>query len=69
VGQKRRNGSGPRSTVTNATYGNGVLVLAMPKQAQSVDAEFQLEVIEASRGECVGHTGQEIRSTTIQEHR
>jgi HSP20 family protein len=48
--------------LTNATYGNGVLVLAMPKarDARGVDAEFTLEAISATRGERVGHTGSAI---------
>lgn len=48
--------------LTNATYGNGVLVLAMPKarDARGVDAEFTLEAISATRGERIGHTGSAI---------
>ena len=48
--------------LTNATYGNGVLVLAMPKarDGRGVDAEFTLEAISATRGERVGHTGSVI---------
>jgi HSP20 family protein len=49
-------------SLTNATYGNGVLVLAMPKtrDARGIDAEFTLEPISATRGERVGHTGSAI---------
>ena len=48
--------------LTNATYGNGVLVLAMPKarDALAIDAEFTLEPISATRGERIGHTGSAI---------
>jgi HSP20 family protein len=48
--------------LTHATYGNGVLVLAMPKarDGRGVDAEFTLEAISAARGERVGHTGSAI---------
>ena len=48
--------------LTNATYGNGVLILAMPKarDAQGIDAEFTLEPISATRGERIGHTGSAI---------
>lgn len=48
--------------LTNATYGNGVLVLAMPKahDVRGVDAEFTLEPISATRGERIGHTGSAI---------
>jgi HSP20 family protein len=58
--------------LTNASYGNGVLVLSMPKVAQgqrASHAEFRLEVIEATRGQRVGHTGSNIQPTTTQEHR
>jgi len=48
--------------LTNATYGNGVLVLSMPKarDRRGVDAEFALDPISATRGERVGHTGNAI---------
>jgi HSP20 family protein len=58
--------------LANATYGNGVLVLVMPKQehgAASSDAEFRLDGTEPLRGERVGHTGRDIRPTTTEEHR
>jgi HSP20 family protein len=58
--------------MTNATYGNGVLALSMPKLeqgAQSGYTEFQLEVVEATRGQRVGHIGSDMRPTTTQEHR
>jgi HSP20 family protein len=58
--------------LTNATYGNGVLVLSMPKMAQGqqgVSAEFLLEAIEATRGERVGHSGRDQHETTTAEHR
>ena len=60
------------SRLTNATYGNGVLVLSMPKarDAQIGGAEeIRLEVIEATRGERVGHTGRNVQPTTTAEHR
>ena len=47
-------------TLTNATYGNGVLVLSMPKAESgraTTPAEFVLEVTEATRGGRTGHTG------------
>lgn len=58
--------------LTNATYGNGVLVLAMPVLGpdQAADrAEFTLEAIGATHGERVGHVGSAIRPTTTAEHR
>jgi len=57
---------------TNATYGNGVLVVVMPKLApgeQGSDAEFHLEVVQAARGARVGHAGHDLHETTTAEHR
>lgn len=59
-------------TLSNATYGNGVLVLSMPKVKagqRGEPAEFALQVIQAPRGERVGHTGRDIRKITTQEYR
>ena len=50
-------------SLTNATYGNGVLVLSMPKLKggqTGAGANFQLQPIEATRGERMGHAGKEI---------
>lgn len=56
-------------TLTNATYGNGVLVLSMPKSTQSgTAANFRLQPIEATRGERVGHTGMDARPIPLAEH-
>ncbi|HSF34407.1 MAG TPA: Hsp20/alpha crystallin family protein [Candidatus Tectomicrobia bacterium] len=58
--------------LTNAAYGNGVLVLSMPKidaESQGSYTEFKLQVVEATRGQHVGHTGSDIRPTSTQEHR
>jgi HSP20 family protein len=58
--------------LANATFGNGVLVLAIPKLPPGQEApaaEFQLEVIEAPRGERVGHAGQDLHPVTTAEHR
>jgi len=59
-------------TLTNATYGNGVLVLAMPKLAHEqpeTDAEFRLQAIGTpTHGERIGHSGSTISPTTTQEH-
>ena len=48
--------------LTNATYGNGVLVLNMPKAAdgEAMPANFRLNRIDATRGERVGHRGSDI---------
>jgi HSP20 family protein len=58
--------------LTNATYGNGVLVLAMPKAKRGSgesSTEFKLEVVEATLGQHIGHTGSDLRPTTTEEHR
>lgn len=58
--------------LTNATYGNGVLVIAMPKIAYEqpdTAAEFQLQAIGATtHGERIGHSGSMISPTTTQDH-
>jgi HSP20 family protein len=49
--------------LTNATYGNGVLVLAMPTLEPGVRedmTEFQLETDTETRGQRIGHIGSEI---------
>ena len=46
--------------LTNATYGNGVLVLAMPillPGTPGEKTEFQLDTITGTRGQHVSHTG------------
>ncbi|HEY3304725.1 MAG TPA: Hsp20/alpha crystallin family protein [Candidatus Binatia bacterium] len=57
--------------LTNATYGNGVLVLSMPKQKKDNPAagvNFQLHPIEATRGERIGHAGMDVHPTASSEH-
>ncbi len=58
--------------LANATYGNGVLVLALPKLTQGqpeVESEFRLQAIGATpHGERVGHSGSTLSPTTTQEH-
>lgn len=57
--------------LTNATYGNGVLVLSMPKERQGrpvSNVDFQLHPVEATRGERIGYSGSEMRPTTTLEH-
>lgn len=58
-------------SLANATYGNGVLVLTIPK-ANSVRnptrAQFTLEPIHQNHGERVGHTGRNLQPTTTSEH-
>lgn len=73
IGPYRREVSIPQAvngSLTNATYGNGVLVLSMPKSkaGEASDASFQLHPVAAARGERIGHTGSEIRPATTEEH-
>jgi hypothetical protein len=58
--------------LTNATYGNGVLGLSMPKLAPGTQGgymEFQLETVKNTRGQRIGHTGSDIKPTTAQARR
>jgi HSP20 family protein len=60
------------SALTNATYGNGVLVVVLPKRlpgTPDTDAEIRLEVIAATRGQRVGHSGHDMHETTTLMHR
>jgi HSP20 family protein len=59
-------------SLANATYGNGVLVLTMPKARSTenvIRTEFTLDAIKPTRGERVGHVGHDIRKTTTRQHR
>jgi HSP20 family protein len=58
--------------LTNATYGNGVLVLAMPTLEPGVQedaTEFRLEADTGTRGRRVGHIGSEIEPAIPTENR
>jgi HSP20 family molecular chaperone IbpA len=58
--------------LANATLGNGVLVLALPRatsEASDGATEITLETIEPTRGERIGHVGRVPRPTTTAEHR
>ena len=47
--------------LTNATFGNGILTLAMPKtKDESESATFQLQAVDTGRGERIGHKRVEI---------
>jgi hypothetical protein len=42
----------------------------MPKtQIEDGPAEFQIEVVHATLGQRIGHTGSDLRPTTTEEHR
>lgn len=58
--------------LANATYGNGVLVLSMPRlepECQVGVTEFRLESLTDTRGQHIGHTGSEVTPTTTEEQR
>ena len=58
--------------LTNATYGNGVLVLSMPTLEpgkQGGYMEIRLEPTTGARGQHVGHTGSDIQPTTTRERK
>lgn len=57
--------------LTNATYGNGVLVLSMPKLApgtQGTEAELRLAPLKDARGQRRSHTGADIQPATTKAH-
>ena len=50
-------------SAANATYGNGVLVLTVPKASatgKTSGVEFTLDAVSPTRGEHVGHTGHDV---------
>jgi HSP20 family protein len=54
-------------SLTNVTYGNGVLVLAMPKMksgGRGISSTLHLDPIGSARGERVGHAGHEVQPKT-----
>ena len=57
--------------LTNATYGNGVLVLSMPKVSAGhlgSSAEFRLITVASGHGERVGHVGRDVTPQTTEVH-
>jgi HSP20 family protein len=74
VGPYRREVSLPcpvDGNTANATYGNGVLVLSMPKAQgqQGGYTQIQLTPVDATRGQHVGHSGSEVTPSSTGEHR
>jgi HSP20 family protein len=53
----------------NVTYGNGVIVVALPLCDQTRPARLRLETIGQARGERVGNSGHPVLPRTIEEHR
>jgi HSP20 family protein len=56
-------------TRADVTYGNGVLVVALPRAAQTLAAELTLETVALARGQYVGSHGKEATPTTTAAHR
>jgi HSP20 family protein len=52
-----------------ATYGNGVLVVALPVASQTRPARLRLETVGPSRGQRVGSAGHPVQPLTTAEHR
>ena len=60
-----------RGALANATYGNGVLVVTIPKakgDEPSSGAHFRLASIGPGRGERVGHQGKDAHPASTFEH-
>jgi len=58
--------------LTNATYGNGVLVLSMPKSKdgqRGSNVTFELSRIESTRGERIGYRGSDVTPVSENEPR
>jgi hypothetical protein len=54
--------------MTNVTYDNGVLVVAMPISEQLRSATLHLEATGRARGMRAGSTGSNIQPTSTAEH-
>lgn len=57
---------GPLGT---ATYGNGVLVVALPVAERTLPARLSLETVAPGRGQRVGSAGHPIQPLSTEEHR
>lgn len=55
--------------LADVTYGNGVLVVALPKAARMMPAHLNLESIGLARGQRVGSHGRDLAPTTTAQHR
>lgn len=52
----------------NVTYGNGVLVVALPIATRTRAGQLTLQTVGQARGERVGSTGHPVRPRTTAEH-
>ena len=55
--------------LATVTYGNGVLVVALPVAERTRPAQVRLEAISSTRGERVGSSGHPVRPRSTEEHR
>lgn len=55
--------------LADVTYGNGVLVVALPKASLTRPAALNLESVGLARGQRVGSRGMALSPTTTAEHR
>ncbi len=55
--------------IGNVTYGNGVLVVALPITTQTQPGRLTLDVIGEARGEHAGNQGHPVRAMSNVEHR
>jgi HSP20 family protein len=55
-------------SLATATYGNGVLVVALPVAPRTTPARFSLEPIGVGRGERVGSRGHPVQPSSTVEH-
>ena len=55
--------------IGNVTYGNGVLVVALPITTQTQPGRLTLDVIGTARGEHAGNQGHPVRAMSNVEHR
>ena len=56
------------ATLATATYGNGVLVVALPLAKRTLPARVNLERVGISRGERVGSVGHPVEPRSTAEH-
>lgn len=56
------------ATLANLTYGNGVLVVALPLSDETRPARLTPEAVGPAHGERVGSHGRPVRPTTADEH-
>ena len=56
-------------TLGTATYGNGVLVVALPVAERTQPARFSLETVAPGRGQQVGSAGHPVQPLSTAEHR